>query len=104
MAVKKEKHKMPEQKPKERIKNFKEVPFGYTKEIAIEEAKRCLQCKNKPCMEGCPVEIDIPGFIQCIANGEFDKAIAHNRACLLKERDILLKRRPREPEELRFVR
>ena len=74
MAVKKEKHKMPEQKPKDRIKNFKEVPFGYSKEIAIEEAKRCLQCKNKPCMEGCPVEIDIPGFINCIAEGDFDKA------------------------------
>jgi glutamate synthase (NADPH/NADH) small chain len=74
MAVKKEKHKMPEQKPKDRIKNFKEVPFGYSKEIAIEEAKRCLQCKKKPCMEGCPVEIDIPGFINCIAEGDFDKA------------------------------
>ena len=74
MAVKKEKHIMPEQKPKERIKNFKEVPFGYSKETAIEEAKRCLQCKNKPCMEGCPVEIDIPGFINCIAEGKFDKA------------------------------
>jgi glutamate synthase (NADPH/NADH) small chain len=74
MAVKKEKFKMPEQKPNERIKNFKEVPFGYTKDTAIEEAKRCLQCKNKPCMEGCPVEIDIPGFINCIAEGDFDKA------------------------------
>lgn len=74
MSVRKTKHEMPEQKPKERIKNFKEVPYGYSKEIAIEEAKRCLQCKNKPCMKGCPVEIDIPGFIHCIALGEFDKA------------------------------
>ena len=74
MAVSKTKHKMPEQPPKKRIKNFKEVPYGYEKEIAIEEAKRCLQCKNKPCMEGCPVEIDIPGFIKCIAEGDFDKA------------------------------
>jgi glutamate synthase (NADPH/NADH) small chain len=65
---------MPEQPPHERIKNFNEVPYGYSKEIAIEEAKRCLQCKNKPCMNGCPVEIDIPGFINCIALGDFEKA------------------------------
>src|SRR4030043_226486 len=74
MAVRKTKHEMPEQPPKERIKNFKEVPYGYSKEVAIEEAKRCLQCKNKPCMKGCPVEIDIPGFINCIAQGDFEKA------------------------------
>jgi len=74
MSVRKTKHEMPEQPPKERIKNFKEVPFGYSKEVAIEEAKRCLQCKNKPCMKGCPVEIDIPGFINCVAQGDFDKA------------------------------
>jgi glutamate synthase (NADPH/NADH) small chain len=74
MTVRKTKHEMPEQPPQERIKNFKEVPYGYSKEIAIEEANRCLQCKNKPCMKGCPVEIDIPGFIACIAKGDFDKA------------------------------
>ncbi len=74
MAVRKTKHEMPEQSPKKRIKNFKEVPYGYDKETSIEEAKRCLQCKNKPCMDGCPVEIDIPGFIKCIAEGDFDKA------------------------------
>jgi glutamate synthase (NADPH) small chain len=74
MSVRKTKHEMPEQLPQERIKNFKEVPYGYSKEIAIEEAKRCLQCKNKPCMNGCPVEIDIPGFINCIAQGDFEKA------------------------------
>ena len=66
---------MPEQKPKDRVKNFMEVPYGYDEVTAINEAKRCLQCKNKPCMEGCPVEIDIPGFIKCIAEGDFDKAI-----------------------------
>ena len=75
MAVKKTKNAMPEQEPKERIKNFKEVPYGYDKETAIEEAKRCLQCKNKPCMEGCPVEIDIPCFIKYISEGDFDKAV-----------------------------
>ena len=74
MAVRPTKYKMPEQEPKKRIKNFNEVPLGYDKETAIEEAKRCLKCKKKPCIEGCPVEIDIPGFIACIANGEFDKA------------------------------
>lgn len=65
---------MPEQPPHERIKNFNEVPYGYSKEIAIKEAQRCLQCKNKSCMKGCPVEIDIPGFINCIALGDFEKA------------------------------
>jgi len=75
MAVRKTKHEMPEQPPKERVKNFKEVPYGYSKETAIEEAKRCLQCKNKPCINGCPVEIDIPDFIKHIAEGDFDKAV-----------------------------
>ena len=74
MAVRKTKYEMPEQTPQERIKNFNEVPYGYSKHVAVEEAKRCLQCKNKPCMNGCPVEIDIPDFINSIAQGEFDKA------------------------------
>ncbi|MCK4995723.1 MAG: NADPH-dependent glutamate synthase [Thermoplasmatales archaeon] len=75
MAVKKEKHPMPEQDPKKRIKNFNEVPFGYSPEVAIEEAKRCLQCKKRPCTVGCPVEVDIPDFIKEIAEGNFDKAV-----------------------------
>ena len=75
MAVKKEKHPMPEQKPKDRIKNFNEVPYGYDPETAIEEAKRCLQCTNRPCVSGCPVEIEIPDFIKQIAEGNFDKAV-----------------------------
>ena len=75
MAVKKEKHPMPEQDPKERIQNFDEVPFGYSEEIAIQEAQRCIQCKNKPCTKGCPVEVDIPDFIKEIAEGKIDKAI-----------------------------
>ncbi len=74
MTIRRTKPEMPEQSPRERIKNFQEVPFGYGKEIAILEANRCLQCKNKPCMKGCPVEIDIPGFVACIAKGDFDKA------------------------------
>ena len=75
MAVKKEKHPMPEQDPKERIKNFNEVPYGYSKETAIEEAKRCIQCKTRPCTKGCPVEVDIPEFIKEIAAGNIDKAV-----------------------------
>ncbi len=74
MAVKKEKHPMPEQDPKKRIHNFNEVPYGYDENTAIAEAKRCLQCKNRPCVAGCPVEIDIPDFIKEIAKGDFQKA------------------------------
>ena len=58
---------MSEQKPKERIKNFKEVPFGYTEEEALKEALRCIQCKNPLCVQGCPVRDQIPEFIySCI--------------------------------------
>jgi len=63
--------KMPAQMPKERIKNFKEVPFGYTPEMAMSEAKRCLQCKKALCIGGCPVEVNIPGFVLMIAQGNF---------------------------------
>jgi glutamate synthase (NADPH/NADH) small chain len=66
---------MPEQKPQDRIKNFNEVPYGYDAQTAIEEAKRCLQCKNRPCISGCPVEIDIPDFIKHVAEGDFDNAV-----------------------------
>lgn len=63
--------KMPEQDPKERIKNFNEVPFGYPPEVAQIEAQRCLQCKKPSCVDGCPVEVDIPGFIKLIKEGDF---------------------------------
>jgi len=66
---------MREQDPRERIHNFQEVPYGYTPEEAIQEAKRCLQCKNAPCIGGCPVEIDIPRFIAHLAEGDFRGAI-----------------------------
>ncbi len=62
----------PEQDPKERIKNFEDVVVGYTSEMAIEEASRCLQCKNPLCVQGCPVSIDIPGFIGAIKEGDFE--------------------------------
>ncbi len=62
---------MPEQDPKERGKNFNEVPYGYTPELAQREAKRCLQCKKPKCIEGCPVGVKIPEFIEMVAEGNF---------------------------------
>ncbi len=67
--------KMPEQAPDIRKRNFKEVPLGYSPELAMEEAKRCLQCKNPSCVKGCPVSVDIPGFIRLIREGDFSAAI-----------------------------
>lgn len=66
---------MPKQDPKRRIQNFEEVALGYTKDQAMQEASRCLGCKKKPCVEGCPVDIDIPGFITLIKEGDFMGAI-----------------------------
>jgi glutamate synthase (NADPH/NADH) small chain len=66
---------MPEQEPKVRAKNFDEVPFGLSPEAAIKEAQRCLQCKKPNCVAGCPVEIDIPGFIQLIKEEKFTDSI-----------------------------
>jgi len=66
---------MPEQPPEVRRRNFLEVPLGYTPELAMKEAERCLQCKKPSCMEGCPVSIDIPAFISLIKQGEFTKAV-----------------------------
>lgn len=65
---------MPEQDPKVRATNFLEVTLGYTKEQAIEEAKRCLQCKNPKCVVNCPVNVNIPKFIGEVADGDFVKA------------------------------
>ena len=60
----------------ERRATFKEVVLGYTAEEAIAEARRCLQCKNPPCVQACPLHIDIPGFIRLIAKGRFEEALA----------------------------
>ncbi|MEE0913307.1 MAG: NADPH-dependent glutamate synthase [Ruminococcus sp.] len=65
------KAEMPTQDPNVRNKNFLEVATGYTEEVAIEEAQRCLNCKNKPCVQACPVHIAIPDFIKEVANGNF---------------------------------
>ncbi len=69
-----DKNPMPEQCPNVRNKNFLEVTTGYTEEMAIDEAKRCLNCKHKPCMQGCPVSVKIPEFIAFVAEGKFEEA------------------------------
>lgn len=79
-----EKTDMPKQSPHIRRRNFNEVAHGYTRELAVREAQRCLQCKKPLCVDGCPVEINIPGFIRCIANEEFTGAIR-----VLKEKNCL---------------
>ncbi len=68
------KNPMPTQPPKERAKNFFEVATGYSEETAIDEALRCLNCKNMPCVGGCPVKIHIPAFIEKVKEGDFEKA------------------------------
>ena len=65
------KNPMPSQAPDVRNKNFSEVALGYTPETAMDEAKRCLNCKHKPCVGGCPVKIHIPDFIKEVAEGNF---------------------------------
>ena len=68
------KHPMPTQAPEVRAHNFEEVALGYTPETAIEEAQRCLHCKTRPCVSGCPVQIAIPDFIEKVAAGDFAAA------------------------------
>ena len=74
MIEKKKRQHMKERSVAERIKDFDEVPLGYTPEQAMEEAKRCIQCKNPKCVAGCPVEIDIPSFLKFVAEGDFASA------------------------------
>jgi len=75
---------MREQPPAERIHNFDEVPLGYTEEAALAEASRCLGCKKPKCIEGCPVAVDIPGFIALVKEGKFAEA-----ARKIKETNVL---------------
>ncbi len=70
------KNPMPEQAPDIRNKNFSEVALGYTAEMAVDEAQRCLNCKNQPCVEGCPVNVRIPEFLALAAEGKFAEAAA----------------------------
>lgn len=82
--IKPKKNPMPAQDPVERARNFNEVALGYTQEMVIDEAKRCLQCKKEPCRQGCPVEVNIPAFIKLAAEGDFAGAIAK-----IKEKNAL---------------
>lgn len=75
---------MPKQDPKERAKNFDEVALGYSMKQAREEASRCIQCKRPICIEGCPVEIDIPGFIKAVCDGDMPEAVR-----ILKDKNSL---------------
>ena len=76
---------MPEQDPNVRNKNFEEVALGYTKEMAMEEAARCLNCKNKPCVGGCPVNVPIPAFIEKVAAGDFDGFKVNFDECMQRQ-------------------
>ena len=73
-----------EQDPRERVGNTREVPFAYTPMQARAEAVRCLSCKNEPCVTGCPVGVDVPGFLKLVADGDFRAAIR-----LIKETNLL---------------
>ena len=73
-----------EQDPAERVRNIREVPFAYTPAQARAEAVRCLSCKNEPCVSGCPVGVDVPGFLKLVAEGDFRGAIR-----LIKETNLL---------------
>ena len=81
------KNEMPVQPADIRNKNFDEVALGYSAETAVAEAKRCLSCKHKPCVSGCPVQIDIPEFIQKVAEGDFEAAyeIIYKSSCGLRQ-------------------
>ena len=74
MALNPKKHEMPVQDPEVRARNFSEVALGYDEETAVSEALRCLHCKNRPCVEGCPVNVRIPEFIRLIAERNFEGA------------------------------
>ncbi|HPM35198.1 MAG TPA: dihydropyrimidine dehydrogenase, partial [Spirochaetota bacterium] len=75
---------MPAQDPKVRINNMEEVAQGYSREQALVESRRCLQCASAPCVEGCPVQINIPGFIKAIEEENFEKSIG-----VIKEASLL---------------
>lgn len=80
MALKVPRHDMPVQDAKERVTNFSEVALGYDLETAMEEAKRCLNCANPRCVGGCPVHVDIPNFIQALAEGDLEESARRLKA------------------------
>ena len=72
-----DKNEMPSQDPNVRNKNFLEVALGYTEEQALDEAARCLNCKNHPCVDGCPVNVRIPEFIAKIVEKDYELSLIH---------------------------
>jgi len=72
--MKPEKTAMPVQDPKIRITNFDEVALGYTEAMARDEAERCLHCRHQPCVQGCPVNVNIPDFIEKVKAGDYEGA------------------------------
>ena len=74
MAIIQKRHEMPTQPAEIRAHNFDEVALGYTRELALEEASRCLNCKNRPCVSGCPVNVNIPDFISKLKEGDAEGA------------------------------
>jgi len=84
MVARKPQVDMPKQTPEERVNNFDEVALGYTEDMAVEEAERCLQCPNPQCVKGCPVNIDIPDFIKLLRDGKYNEA-----AKKIKEKNAL---------------
>ena len=91
------KNPMPSQDPNVRNKNFDEVALGYTEEQALDEAQRCLHCKNKPCMQGCPVMVHIPDFIAEVAQGRFRGRLSDHRRYLRSARCLRPCLPPGEP-------
>ena len=77
----KERNPQPQLAPQERIRGFMEISTGYTEDMAIREAMRCLRCRKRPCMSGCPLKMRIPEFIEKVAEGEFEAAYAIIRSC-----------------------
>lgn len=75
---------MPLRDKNERNKDFYEVSLGYTEEMAKKEASRCIQCKTKPCVKGCPLNIDVKGFVELVSKGEFYEAYKK-----IKERNLM---------------
>ena len=84
MAIEQKKHAMPTQAPDVRAHNFNDVALGYTQEMAVSEAQRCLNCKNMPCVNGCPVNIHIPNFISKIKTGMMSTVKSKIGALLVK--------------------
>ena len=91
MAINPHKHEMPTQDPVVRAGNYSEVALGYTQEIAVAEAARCLECKNMPCVSGCPVNINIPGFIAQIKKGAFLSAALEREMSLRQIAELSIK-------------